>query len=420
MVLGGAAGQPSHILEFDGVTWHAVMQIPTPDLPPVAIDNGAVLIGNEAIAGQQGAVFAYDKVGGIWQQTHSIVATDAAPFSRFGHSLSVEDGRLAVGAPADDAIVQNGGALYVFDDMGTEWQQSLKAVTQTPAFSDTLGYSVDLNGANLVGGTPGPFGSIGRASVFTLRLSIGTAYGAVTPNSTGVAALLVANGSTVVGYDCLSLSVESMPPGQFGYFLMSMSQGYLPLFGGSQGNLHLAFPIVRFSGDILLSDANGEATFSPPLNALPQGTMFQPGETWNFQMWFRDTNPGLTSNTSNGLALTFETTGDPSVQFPATLLSVEEETTQFSVSITLSQATDRDVTIPYTTRGTATHGVEWRVEEPNPIVIPAGATSVHMTIVMAEDAVQEGDETGVIELGAPTGGVLGSAPLFTLTIVDDD
>jgi hypothetical protein len=30
------------------------------------------------------------------------------------------------------------------------------------------------------------------------------------------------------------------------------------------------------------------------------------GETWNFELWYRDNNPGPTSNFSDGLTITFQ------------------------------------------------------------------------------------------------------------------
>ncbi len=44
------------------------------------------------------------------------------------------------------------------------------------------------------------------------------------------------------------------------------------------------------------------------LNAIPVNPP-QPalaGETWNFQCWFRDNNPALTSNFTDGLSVTFQ------------------------------------------------------------------------------------------------------------------
>ena len=61
------------------------------------------------------------------------------------------------------------------------------------------------------------------------------------------------------------------------------------------------------TGQVLFSGSAGEMTFSPDLTNLPQGIVFQPGETWNFQLWYRDiVGPNFTSNTSDGLAVTFQ------------------------------------------------------------------------------------------------------------------
>jgi hypothetical protein len=34
-------------------------------------------------------------------------------------------------------------------------------------------------------------------------------------------------------------------------------------------------------------------------------TAIQPGDTWHFTTWFRDINPGATSNFTNGIRLYF-------------------------------------------------------------------------------------------------------------------
>jgi len=43
------------------------------------------------------------------------------------------------------------------------------------------------------------------------------------------------------------------------------------------------------------------------LNTLPNGQgAVQPGETWNYTAWFRDSNPTATSNFTDGLSILFQ------------------------------------------------------------------------------------------------------------------
>jgi len=136
-------------------------------------------------------------------------------------------------------------------------------------------------------------------------VGLGTSYCAVNANSNGVATLS-ATGSNVIASNDVNFLTTSAPLNRFGYYLMSASTDFITNFGGSQGNLCVGTPILRFAGDVLNSGASGEFAFSPDLGSLPQGTVINPGETWNFQCWFRDLNPGSTSNTSNGLSIQFQ------------------------------------------------------------------------------------------------------------------
>ena len=56
------------------------------------------------------------------------------------------------------------------------------------------------------------------------------------------------------------------------------------------------------------SGPNGEFTIQVDLTSIPTSPPHSvvAGETWNFQAWFRDKNPGSTSNFTNGVAVTFD------------------------------------------------------------------------------------------------------------------
>ncbi len=419
----------AHILEYDGVSWMAVAELAANE-PQVFVDASVAIEGDQAFVGswtrngQTGAVWVYQNTGPSWSwgHTQTLEANDASTSSRYGSAVSVDGDLLSVGASVDDGALHNAGAVYLLArDQGGQWEEVQKILSGSPVEAARLGARAKLEGSWVYVGGPGDHVIYGGAlHAFRGASEIGVPFGVANPNSSGLEATLFARGSSVVDHNCLVLEAAGMPPGQFGYFLMSRTQGYVQLFGGSQGVLLLGLPLSRFANDIIVVTPLGDAQFTPDLSQLPQGIVVQPGETWNFQMWFRDTNPGQTSNTTNGLAVAFETSGTPAVQFPSTLLELEEDTTQFELAISLSQPSLVDVVVPYTIRGSATNNVDWRSEEPNPIIVPAGETVIQMTIVVAEDDSIEGTETGVITLGAPSGGVLGTAPEFTLTIVDDD
>jgi hypothetical protein len=129
------------------------------------------------------------------------------------------------------------------------------------------------------------------------------------PNSAGTGGLITAAGSPVLVVSSLILDATNLPPSQWSYFLMSQSQASVPNFGGSQGTLCLGAPIVRLNtpgtGQVSQTTAGGTRTHLLDFSNLPQAIVFQPGDTWNFQLWFRDVNPSVTSNTTNGVTVMF-------------------------------------------------------------------------------------------------------------------
>ena len=72
---------------------------------------------------------------------------------------------------------------------------------------------------------------------------------------------------------------------------------------GAEGNYCLGGgPMVRLLPPALNTGPTGEFIDIPDLTNYPQIT---PGSNWNFQAWFRDENPGSTSNFTNASSVTF-------------------------------------------------------------------------------------------------------------------
>jgi len=147
------------------------------------------------------------------------------------------------------------------------------------------------------------------ASVVTCEL-IGDSYcGPADLNSTGKSALLHAVGSTAVEDNRVALAAQQLPPGQFGMFLNSLDAGFVPWPPGSQGILCVGGAIGRYVDDIQSTGPAGWMSLTLDLTDTPTPAgpvAIQPGETWHFQGWFRDWNPGPTSNFTDGVMILFE------------------------------------------------------------------------------------------------------------------
>jgi len=138
---------------------------------------------------------------------------------------------------------------------------------------------------------------------------VGTSYcSPAEPNSSGTGARIVAQGSNMVAQNDLTLVAYNLPTAKFGYFLVSATQGFTPFPGGSQGTLCLGGQIGRYANQVQSSGSGGTFSLAIDLGALPVKPphAVQPGETWNFQVWCRDLNPGATSNFTDAVSVLFQ------------------------------------------------------------------------------------------------------------------
>ncbi len=131
--------------------------------------------------------------------------------------------------------------------------------------------------------------------------------GPATANSSGMSAVISAEGIGEVAQNELNLTASQMPVNMPGYFLASETQGLIANPGGSQGTLCLKGTIGRFAKQIQSSGPNGTFTIQVDLTNIPTSPPHSvlAGETWNFQCWFRDNQGGPTSNFTDGIEIVF-------------------------------------------------------------------------------------------------------------------
>ncbi len=114
------------------------------------------------------------------------------------------------------------------------------------------------------------------------------------------------SGSPVIADNNFTLLAAGLPVNEYGYFIASTDEAFIPGFGGGLGTLCLGSPLIRFAkppkGGILNSGAGGTFSFSPDLFNLPNGMFLQPGVSWRFQAWFRQV---FSSNLTDGIEILF-------------------------------------------------------------------------------------------------------------------
>ena len=156
------------------------------------------------------------------------------------------------------------------------------------------------------------FASMNGVQLFATGGPVGNNYcGPANLNSTGLPGIISAFGLDAVVFNDLTLTAENLPQNQFGMFLTSMTTGFIANPGGSQGNLCLGGAIGRYNrpGEIKNSGAGGTYSLVLDLTDTPQPTgsvSIMAGETWHWTNWFRDNNPGPTSNFTDGVSVLFQ------------------------------------------------------------------------------------------------------------------
>lgn len=133
------------------------------------------------------------------------------------------------------------------------------------------------------------------------------------------------------------------------------------------------------------------------------------------------TNATLAAVTTETLTINDDDTA-PTVAFAAATASQTEATTNVTINVVLSAASGRAVTVPYTVNAstTASNPTDYTSITPAQVTIAAGQTTGTITIALADDSVDESDETITLDLDTPTNATLGTPASYTLTILDND
>ncbi|MFI4898423.1 MAG: GC-type dockerin domain-anchored protein [Phycisphaerales bacterium JB059] len=207
---GAAILGPGTAFSFQLSTGAMIRKLTTPDVSTgaafgrvVDIDNGVVAVGAFAdnTAGLfSGSAFLFDALTG--NQLYKLVPDDIERGDRFGSSIAIENGLLAVGAVEDD-VNDSSGSVYLFEVATGD--QGLNLNPSDGAFGDFFGASVAVEGDTVIVGSAmdNYFGG-DSGSAYLFSASTGAQVGRVLPED-GLSdaffgsSVAVSNGVAVIG-----------------------------------------------------------------------------------------------------------------------------------------------------------------------------------------------------------------------------
>jgi hypothetical protein len=145
----------------------------------VDISGDNIIIGArlDAVSGDDsGSAYLFSKPAGGWKdttETLKILPSNGAEDDEFGYSVSIDGETIAVGCRYDDDNGPNSGAVYVYTKSDTGWignSETAKLLPSDGSSYDYFGHSVSIWQDNIVVGanTQGVFGEEkGKAYIFT-------------------------------------------------------------------------------------------------------------------------------------------------------------------------------------------------------------------------------------------------------------
>ncbi|OFX97570.1 MAG: hypothetical protein A2W90_09655 [Bacteroidetes bacterium GWF2_42_66] len=131
-----------------------------------------------------------------------------------------------------------------------------------------------------------------------------------------------------------------------------------------------------------------------------------------------DTNTDSSDFTRGMASLGAVNTG-PSVTLTSSKTSVSENNQSATITVALSAPSSQSTTVNLSVSGTAISGTDYSIASSG-ITIPAGSSSGTAMLTSIQDAIDEEDETVIIDISSVTNGTENGTQQKTVTITDDD
>ncbi len=73
-----------------------------------------------------GAAYVFERGPSEWSEIAKLIGSDTTAYDVFGGSVGVAGDTIAIGAPWNSTGAPRPGAVYIFDRVGSTWQESAK------------------------------------------------------------------------------------------------------------------------------------------------------------------------------------------------------------------------------------------------------------------------------------------------------
>ncbi len=169
------------------------------------------------------------------------------------------------------------------------------------------------------------------------------------------------------------------------------------------------------------SDASFSTIVASSTELVPLSTNVTSGLTAGTTYYIRIRGDNEAGNGDWTSSQTITTLG-PTVSFTSSFQSSTDEMGTMILVAELSEVSGQNINVPFTINGSSTasgSGTDYSITT-SPITINAGSTTGEITITIAEDALDEDNETIIVDMGTPINATQGSTIVHTATIADDD
>ena len=123
----------------------------------VALYNNLAIVGafySDAAGTDSGTAYIYRFNGTTWAEEATLIHGNSAARDRFGVSVALDSSTAIVGAIGTDLTGPSSGSAIVFTEQNGVWVESQTLVAANAAAGDTFGRSISFDGQTIVIGSP--------------------------------------------------------------------------------------------------------------------------------------------------------------------------------------------------------------------------------------------------------------------------